>query len=72
MGLNKHSGIMVIPFEVVDHQDLSFNVPYISSKATHKLPNILRKKSFQKIDPIRVIAIFLFLQYHPLELPLGG
>jgi hypothetical protein len=40
MGLNKLSGIVVIPFEVVDHQDLWFNVPYISSKPTHKRPNI--------------------------------
>lgn len=49
---------MVIPFEVVDHQDLWFNVPYISSKATHKLPNILRKKKIQEIDPMRVICYF--------------
>jgi hypothetical protein len=74
MGLNKLSGIMVIPFEVVDHQDLWFNVPYISSKATHDLPNILRKKERNsKNRPNKsYLPFFLFLQYNPQELPLGG
>jgi hypothetical protein len=79
MGLNKLIGIMVIPFEVVDHQDLWFNVPYISAKATHDdLPNILRKKERKKERNSNnrpnksYLPFFWFLQYHPEELPLGG